>query len=71
MKEEFEKEEKYCDNVRGGTLFGDPEIRPKRSYRCQKHGLISTAEIEWQDMVPHCPRCGRTLEVSASKTAKS
>ncbi len=69
MKKEYEKEEKYCDTSRGGTLFGDPEIKPKRAYRCQKHGRISSSEIEWQGDEPHCPRCGLKLETSATKKA--
>jgi hypothetical protein len=51
----------------GGGLFGDPESKPKNSYRCPKHGLIPSSEVDWQGVEAHCPHCGQKLETSASR----
>ncbi len=54
----------------GGSLFGAIESNPKKSYRCQKDGLIPSAEIDWQGTEPYCPHCGQRLKTSTGKTAK-
>lgn len=55
----------------GGTLFGEPQSKPKNSYSCPEHGTIPSSEVDWQGIVPHCPNCDRKLETSVIKRAQS
>jgi len=69
MREDLDKEKADDYYKGGGTLFGDPDIKPKHSYSCENHGIIPSSEIEWEGIEPHCPFCKEKLEVIHSKQA--